>query len=216
MIWSSPDRNPAHGLVRRDTAARAWDWEDLTAPELGMDRPVDQADIDALREEEMEAAYRRGRVEGEQAAHARARREVEGVLMALRRALSQIQESRESWDQRLEENLVALATAMARQIIERELKGDAASFRALVRKAAATFPLDHALRIRLHPADLALLSGANDEGEPAEGDTEGRVARWLTDEDIVPGGCVVEGPDRIVDGRVDEALKRIYWSLTHA
>jgi hypothetical protein len=30
----------------------------------------------------------------------------------------------------------------------------------------------------------------------------------------MPGGCIVEGPDRIVDGRLDEALCRIVRSLT--
>ncbi len=28
-----------------------------------------------------------------------------------------------------------------------------------------------------------------------------------------PGGCIVEGKDRIVDGRVDLALERAYWML---
>ena len=44
--------------------------------------------------------------------------------------------------------------------------------------------------------------------------TGGREARWIADEDVVPGGCIVEGPDRIVDGRVDQALERIFWELT--
>ena len=216
MIWSSPDRVPTRGVVQAGVSAVDWNWEELSGPMGHLDhRPVDQAELDALREEELESAYRRGRADGEQAANARARKEVETAVAAARRALQQVREAQESWDQRLEENLVALATGIARQIVERELEGDVESYRALVRKAAATFPLDHALKVRLHPADLAMLVDAGGGHAPAETDTDGREARWIADEDVVRGGCIVEGPDRIVDGRVDEALERVYWGLTH-
>jgi len=206
---------PTVGRTSRTTSADSWDWPDLDGARGRVaNRPVDQAQLEALREEELESAYRRGRVDGEQAAHARARREVETAVAAARGVLQQVRESRESWSQRLEENLVALATAVARQIIERELRGDADSFRALVRKATASFPLDHGVKIRLHPSDLALLSEASGGGSPAAGDTDGREARWIADEEVVPGGCIVEGPDRIVDGRVDGALERVYWEVT--
>jgi flagellar biosynthesis/type III secretory pathway protein FliH len=38
--------------------------------------------------------------------------------------------------------------------------------------------------------------------------------RWLADARIQPGGCVVEGRERIVDGRVDTALERLYRKLS--
>lgn len=195
--------------------ATAWDWEDLAGPGGGAHAHVDQADLDALREQELEGAYRRGRADGEQAAHARARKEVETAVSAARRVVQQVREARESWEKQLEENLVALSTAIARQIMDRELEGDLDSYRALVRKAVATFPLDHSVKIRAHPYDLAKLTRAHDGQTPSPDDTDGREVRWTADEEVIPGGCVVEGPDRIVDGRVDEALERIYWELTH-
>lgn len=193
-------------------ALSAWDLEDLGGGG-GSGVPVDHADLEAQREEELENAYRRGRIEGEQAAQARARREVEAAVSAARGAHQQLRELGETWRQRLEEHLYALATAVARQIIERELEGDAESFRALVRKAATTFPMDQTLKVRLNPTDLDLLVDAG--SVPPVDATDGREARWIADDEMVRGGCIVEGPDRIMDGRVDAALERIYWELTH-
>jgi flagellar biosynthesis/type III secretory pathway protein FliH len=38
---------------------------------------------------------------------------------------------------------------------------------------------------------------------------------WVPDARIARGGCVVEGRERIVDGRVDSALERVYRRLAH-
>ena len=40
--------------------------------------------------------------------------------------------------------------------------------------------------------------------------TGSRDASWLADPRLARGGCLVEGRDRIVDGRVDTALERAY------
>jgi general L-amino acid transport system substrate-binding protein len=39
--------------------------------------------------------------------------------------------------------------------------------------------------------------------------------QWLPDGRVAPGGCLIEGRDRIVDGRVDTALERLYRRLTY-
>jgi len=134
-------------------------------------------------------------------------------MRAAESAVDQIRLSREAWNAVLHDNLVTLATAMARQIVERELRQDPATFQELARKAVAGFPADEPLRIRLHPADLLLLAGDEGDVDPAAVKLGDRFVRWIPDEEIIPGGCIVEGPDRIVDGRVDEALQRIYWTL---
>lgn len=194
-------------------AAAHWDWQELSTVK-GATGPATEAELQALREEELETAYRRGRTEGEEAAHARARREVSTAVAAAQRVLQDVQEARESWERQREENLVALATAVARQIADRELRGDADTYRALVKKAAAAFPADQAVKVRIHPEDLSMISAAASGNVPDADVTGGRDARWIADEAIVRGGCILEGPNRIVDGRVDEALERIFWELT--
>lgn len=214
MIWSSSDRVVRRGALHPSGDASPWDCADLGAGP-SVDAPVDAATLEALREEELESAYLRGRAEGEQAGQARARKELTTALSSTRHALKQVQEARESWQHTLEENLVALSMAVARRIVGRELEGDRESYRALIQEAVASFPMDQDLRIRLHPDDLAMLAGEGSGQVPGEGVVGGRDARWITDEEIVPGGCVVEGPDRIVDGRVDAALERIFRELIH-
>jgi flagellar biosynthesis/type III secretory pathway protein FliH len=38
----------------------------------------------------------------------------------------------------------------------------------------------------------------------------------MADPAISAGGCLIEGHERIVDGRVDAALERLYRRLSHA
>ena len=194
-------------------AAADWDWEELDAGRRSADRAQEAALLEAEHAEEVERAYRRGLIEGEETAREAARREVASVLAVLTDAMTQFHKGRESWEARLEENLVALAVGIARRILERELSDDPSRFEVMARKAVAAFPAGESLKIRLHPRDLASLT-AHASAEPG-GDLVGRRAvRWIADEEVVPGGCVVEGPDKIVDGRVDEALQRVFWSLT--
>ncbi len=214
MIWSSTERGGTQGAIRSDRDAAPWDCVDFGVPEAD-ETPMDAAALEAQREEELEAAYRRGYAEGEEAARARVRREVATAVASTRRVLEQVRESRDSWDRALEERMLALSMAVARQIVQRELTGDRESFRSLVAEAVEGFPTDQVLRIRLHPDDLAALADEESGHVPGDEATGGREARWIPDDEIVSGGCVVEGPDRIVDGRVDAALERIFRALSH-
>jgi flagellar biosynthesis/type III secretory pathway protein FliH len=36
---------------------------------------------------------------------------------------------------------------------------------------------------------------------------------WQADAHVVRGGCLVEGRERVLDGRIDTALERVYRSL---
>lgn len=212
MTWSS---NSPFAPAGSPEARRLsdWQWDELESP--APSPAEERARTEERHASEVEAAYRRGRLEGEEAARTAARREVASALSVARTVLRETQEGRAAWSARLEENLIALATAMARQIVERELRTDAETLRAQAARAVASFDPEEALRIRLHPDDLAMLAGLDPSGD-ATAVLEGEQAvRWMPDEDVVRGGCVVEGPDRIVDGRVDEALRRIYDTLIH-
>jgi flagellar biosynthesis/type III secretory pathway protein FliH len=68
--------------------------------------------------------------------------------------------------------------------------------------------------VRVNPLDLSNISGAlpgEDDRAPV---TAGREVRWIPDASIGCGGCVVEGPERIVDGRIEAALERVYRRVT--
>lgn len=210
MIWSSPERLPARGGIRPDALARRCVWEDLGGGHRALEA-AGTVDPHALREQELDAAYSRGRAEGEQAAHARARREMETALAAARAVVREARDAQAGWNRVLEENLAAMATAVATRLIQREVACDPGLLHDLVRQALAAFPPRQEIRVRVHPADLAALGpdGATPEG------CHDHDVRWVADEGIVRGGCLLEGPDRIVDGRLDEGLKRIYQVLAH-
>ena len=161
-------------------------------------------------------AYRRGfeegREEGEIAEQARLR----SAVRASEEALEELRLGEMRWTGTIEENVCALAVVVARQVIGRELADDSQPVVELVRSALAEFPIDQPMRIRVNPSDLSSISRSTSDGrDPLLSLTRDRDARWLPDPAIAPGGCMVEGRERIIDGRVDVALERIYRRLTY-
>lgn len=189
-----------------------WDWEELDRP-----RPSDVVEAEAAREarhaEELELTFQHGYREGQMATRADLNRHVRTAISAASAAARALGDRRAAWEARLGEDLAALAVGIARQIVGREITTSPEIVAELVQSAVETFPTDHALRVRVHPSDLRTLTAALDGHD--EHALAARTLRWTPDEDVQPGGCVVEGPTGIVDGRVDQALERIYHKLTH-
>jgi flagellar assembly protein FliH len=165
-------------------------------------------------ESRVAAAYREGfdagRVEGEAVEAARLR----SAVQAADDVLAELRAGEQRWAGGIEENICALAVAVARHVIGRELREDGAAVADLVRRAVAEFPVDQPLRIRVSPQDHAMICAACGDSAAA-GMLGDRDARWVADAQIGRGGCVVEGRERIVDGRVDTALERLYRRLTY-
>lgn len=159
------------------------------------------------REEGIAEGLRLGRQEaaGEGAAR------VESALQALSVATAACLEEREQWNRTLSENLAALALAAARHLVEQQVKDDPSVVSHLVRRALTSFPPDQRLRVRLNPEDLSAITARGPEGQTLV--PRGREVEWVADAAILRGGCMVEGPESVVDGRVDTALERIYWRL---
>jgi flagellar assembly protein FliH len=122
-------------------------------------------------------------------------------------SLAAVDQGAGRWVDNAEAHIAALAVAVARQIVERELVTSADVVRDLVLRALTEFPAEHPVHIRLNPADLAVIQSTADLA--ARSDTV-----WTGDARIMRGGCLVEGRDRIIDGRVDTALERLYRRLT--
>lgn len=156
------------------------------------------------------AAYERGRAEGALAESARLRSAVE----AAEAALDSIRANEARWQESTSANIAALAVAVARHVVGRELATDAGTVAELVRRALAEFPIDQPMRVRVNPQDLSLLSLPSPQGGDAIAIAPNRDVRWMADGRILAGGCVVEGRERIIDGRVDTALERLYRRLT--
>ncbi|MEP7383044.1 MAG: FliH/SctL family protein [Gemmatimonadota bacterium] len=171
----------------------------------------DLAFIERAREE----AYERGMAEGRRVGDQEATARLHYAVAAVTDALESLNADAEKWVGNAEENICALAIAVARQVIGREVAIDKSALSAMVEQAIGEFPLDQPLTLRVNPQDLPVISAAFH----ALGESSPLVARkdvqWLADPRIAAGGCLIEGRDRIVDGRVDTALERLYRRLTY-
>jgi flagellar biosynthesis/type III secretory pathway protein FliH len=165
-----------------------------------------RAQFAAERTRAEQDAYARGRADAERAVRAQLESEVAAAAAALREAVAAVQLHEARWVANAEENVAALAVAVARHIVQHEVTADPAAVRALVMRALVQLPVDGAITVRLHPADLEACSTL------IQPDASGRTpdVRFTADPHIVRGGCLVEGRERIIDGRIDTALERAY------
>jgi flagellar assembly protein FliH len=169
---------------------------------------------DAAQEAAVQAAFTRGFDEGTQSGEAAECARVRGAKLAAEQALDALRDSESHWRGMLEENVAAIAVAVAQQIIAQEVTASPSIVTALVSRAVREFGLDQALSIRVNPTDCAVLDGVvRGDAEAVMMESSERAVRWVSDARIVPGGCVVEGRERIVDGRVDTGLERLYRRL---
>src|SRR5690606_32485371 len=113
----------------------------------------------------------------------------------------------------IESDLVALAVAAARYPVGKAVELEPEIVADAVRRAIAHFPGEQPLQIRVNPEDRSAWTRgtAADGGPMAVG--SGRDVRGVADPQVARGGCVGEGRDRIVDGRVDVALERAHRML---
>ena len=155
------------------------------------------------------AAYAHGRADGEKLTWSELLPRIESIGEALATALEDVRLHQARWTANAEENLAVLAVAVARQLIAREVETDATIVAGLVQRALSQFPLDQPVTVRLHPDDA---DSCNELLKPSEGNKFHEI-RWAADTGVHRGGCMVEGRERIIDGRVDTALERIYQSI---
>lgn len=158
-----------------------------------------------------QAAFARGRDAGMREAGELAREPIARVVSALSDALASVRAHEQRWLGNIEENLAAIAVTVARHLIHRELTATPAVVTDLVLRALHQFPLERQLVVRLHPDDHALVREAL--ARDASALDPALEIRWVADASVVRGGCLVEGRERVLDGRMDTALERAYRAL---
>lgn len=164
-------------------------------------------------EAQIEAAHGTGFDAGFAQGEAAATERFRSAVAAAEGAIDTMRANDADWQHAVTANVSALAVAVAHHILGRAIEADPAIVAELVKRALAEFPIDQAVRVRVNPQDLSLLSLPDTTGSEAIAIAPNRDVRWLADARITPGGCMVEGRDRIIDGRVDTALERVYRQL---
>jgi len=154
--------------------------------------------LEEIRKAAAREGFEQGRREGFQAGQ----HEVQNRVQRLSQVLTALAEPLREVDAQVEEELVALAVAIARQLIRRELKLDPTEIVAVVREALAVLP-SHARNIQLvlHPEDAALV-----REKLAVGEGDERRWRIVEEPTLTRGGCKVATDHSRIDATVEKRL----------
>ncbi len=161
---------------------------------------------------EVQSAYERGFSEGREQGIAEGYEKMLPALETLSGLTEALEQTHADFRLDLERGLHALAIAVARQLIQREVTADPSIVSDLIVRALELVPHDLTLEVRLNPTDLEVLQTKLDQIEIA-----GRPlnVQWMEDASLDRGSFLLETPLRVVDGRTDDALRALYERLSN-
>lgn len=177
-------------VIRAARDARPWQ-----APEMAgrSANPVTVEQVEDIQRRAYEEGFAEGRRAG-LAAGSEAVERLRAVLQALEAPLADLTPE-------LEESLLRLAKALARQLVRRELKEDPAQVVGVVREAVAALPgTARHIRVHLHPEDAALV---RELLAPEQGESPWRL---VDDPVLARGDCRVETDASRVDAGLEQRL----------
>ncbi len=213
----------SENMALMDSGGGVRSWQ---APLLGDDElaageaPKEEEQAEEQEEEEEEAlkpptaeeieeiqrqAWNEGYEDGRKAGLAAAEQEYAGRVEALDQVLREMARPLDELDDRVEEELVRLAMAVARQLVRREVRTDPGQIVGAIREAVALLPSANGdIRIELHPQDAALvreLLHLENGDEPAW--------RLLEDPTLSRGGCRVHNATSRIDATLESRINRV-------
>jgi flagellar assembly protein FliH len=177
--------------------------------DLGASPPVAPAAVEH-GPSETDRAWHQGFAEGARQGRQEADAMLAPAAAALRRIVERLQTAEASFAHDRVRHLEALAVAIARQLLQRELTSDPGYVRERVDKALELVPRETSIQIRLHPLDLDALRVA------IPPDAGGIAPEWIPDGGLERGDFVIDTPNRVVDGRTDVALRALFERLDDA
>ena len=185
--WELPNMQSPHGAKGRVEEVPAGQVRPLTAEQL---------------EQIQQTAYREGYELGRKEGRAAGQQEINTAVARLGQVINAFTEPLQDVDARVEEELVALALAIARQIIRREIKSDPGQVVAVVREALAALPsASRRVQISLNPEDARLVREALTSGA-------GEEANWRIIEEpmLTRGGCRIAAEHSQIDATVEKRM----------
>lgn len=205
---SMSEDSPRVRLIASDAAEEFRRWEPPSMPgSRGHERQapaLTPEQIDDIKRQAHEKAYRAGFEEGRRAGLEAGTEEVRNRVMRLEQLAATLDHPLEQLDEEVEEQLVALAVTLTRHLVRRELKTDPGQIVAVVREAVNVLPASaRQLRLIVHPDDEQLLRQNLALGES--------TPSWQIIEDptLTRGGCRVVTESSRVDASVETRLAAI-------
>jgi flagellar assembly protein FliH len=185
-----------------------WDLPSVSGRAVQSRRPGKTvAEIEDVERRAYEEAFAQGREAGVAAARAETQQalnqlktqvtKLESVLGMLGAPLQQVNEE-------VEQQLMALALSIARQLVRRELKTDPAQVIAIIRETVGLLPAAaRDVRVHLHPEDAAVVR------ERLAAPTADRAWTIVEDPVMTRGGCKVTTDTALIDARVETRLNEV-------
>lgn len=161
-------------------------------------------EIEAIQKQAYDEAFQQGRAEGLKAGLEEGQTKISQSLAQFGALVESFNKPLEQLDSRVEEELVALAMLVARQLVRRELKIDPGQVIAVVRDAMSILPISsQKISLRLHPEDAELVRSAF-----ALEDAE---LTWKISEDplLTRGGCEVITESSRIDATIEKRLAAV-------
>jgi flagellar assembly protein FliH len=189
--------------VVEDVSAAVANAKQDKAPGLMTAEQIERIQAQAFKE-----AYDAGMQEGRQAGMAAAQEEIEkksGMLAAMLQSLAQ---PLQQLDDCVEQELVSLSLAIARQLVRRELKADPAQVMGVVHEALVVLPVgSRDVKVCLHPEDVALVR------EIVASSEADRTWSLIEDPSLLRGDCRIVTATSQVDATLERRLAAIVSQL---
>jgi flagellar assembly protein FliH len=158
-------------------------------------QPMTASKLEALQKAAYEEAYEKGRAEG----FAEGAREARSVADSLNHAIQSLEQPFSELNHEVEEQLVSLSIAIARQLIRRELRTAPEEIIATIRAALHTLPAaSRDVQVVVNPEDRALIL-----------ETLGVAAEsWdlVDNPSVTRGGCRIESHASRIDATVETRM----------
>ncbi len=164
--------------------------------------------LEKIQKQAYEAGFQRGVLEGikngQQKINERAQK-LDHVLSGLAQSLAE-------FDIDVESQLVALCTALLKQLVRREIKAEPGQVVAIVKESLSLLPIVSSnIRIRLHPEDAKIVQSVLFSSE------ENRDWHIVEDPVIQRGGCKVITDSSFIDATIEtqiaQLIKQVFGGL---
>lgn len=186
----------------------AWErWElttfDADTPPNAQDAEMEPVQLDR---EEIERICAEARQDGHQSGYAAGQAAAQAEALRLARAADNLEKALAEFDQQVADELLALATEIARQVVRIEISARPDIILTVVHEALAQLPHLHAT-IYLHPEDASLVRSY-------AGDALAHAGHRILDEPkLKPGDCMLESGSSQLDASVATRWRRVVASL---
>jgi flagellar assembly protein FliH len=159
--------------------------------------------LETERDQIAQAAYAKGRQEAELSARQQISIEISAVSATLARSIDEITGMRQRFRHEAEEDVVALAIAIARRVLHRELTTSPDALLGIAKAALEKIDLREVHRVRMHPDSAPLLQENLEKiGLP-------RRVEVIADPGLERGGVLLETTRGTLDASVETQLAEI-------